>query len=266
MIEAPTPLDEPARLAALRELGLLDGKPERAFDDIVELVRKMLDVPIVLVSLVDAERQWFQARTGFDAQETPRSVSFCGHAIMQPGILLVPDATLDPRFHDNPLVTGEPFLRFYAGVPLRLPDGFQIGTLCALSTTPRDDFGAEAQAALVLFARLTLDAIELHAMRRRTERAQANVAHQADLWDRVDVPLAFAENDGRLTLCNAAFRRLCGGNPIGRPADEALGIVWSPLDMAEAATQSIDNASMHLTVERGADGFLFVGKASGIGG
>jgi len=265
MIEPATPRDEPERLAALRELGLLDGKPERSFDDIVELVRKMLGVPIALVSLVDAERQWFQAKAGFDASESPRSTSFCGHAILQRGILLVPDATQDPRFHDNPLVTGEPHLRFYAGVPLRLPDGFQIGTLCALSTAPREDFGATEKAALVLLGRLTLDAIELHASRRRADRLQAALTRRGELCDRIDVPLAFAENDGCLVLCNAAFARLCGGDPVGRPADEALGIAWSPLDMAEAQTRHYDLGPLRLAVERTADGFGFVGKATGGG-
>lgn len=263
MIEAPTPANEPQRLAALRALGLLDGKPERAFDDITELARRLLDVPIALVSLVDVDRQWFLSAAGLDAQETPRPISFCGHAIMQSDILIVPDATLDPRFHDNPLVVGDPFLRFYAGQPLRLADGMQIGTLCVLSPAPREDFDEMAQRTLARLGRLTLDAIALHAMRAELARSHMRAARIGNLWDRLDTALATTENDGRIEACNAAFKCLCTGDPIGRPADEALGIVWSPLEMAQAATQNIDCGATRLTVERTGDGFLFIGRNAG---
>lgn len=168
MIEPATPPDEEARLAALRALDLLDGPRERAFDDIVAVARAALGVPIALVSLVDAGRQWFKAADGLAAAETPRDVSFCGHAIMRDDPLIVEDAAEDPRFHDNPLVEGGPKIRFYAGMPLTLPGGFRIGTLCAIDSAPRAEFGPERIETLRALARLTLDAIALREARKRS--------------------------------------------------------------------------------------------------
>jgi GAF domain-containing protein len=167
MIEPATPPDEDARLAALRALGLLDTAPEREFDDIVEIARALFGVPIAYVSLIDAHRQWFKARAGLDASETPREVSFCGHAIHRDEPLVVLDAAEDPRFHDNPLVTGGPQFRFYAGAPLRLPGGHRIGTLCAIAPEPRPEFGARERQLLARLANLALDAIALRAARAR---------------------------------------------------------------------------------------------------
>jgi GAF domain-containing protein len=137
MLEAPLPPDEPQRLQALHALGLLDTPPDERFERIVRVARELLDMPMVLVSLVDAQRQWFKARCGLQLEETPRRVSFCAHAILTPDALVVPDTHADPRFADNPLVTGEPQVRFYAGQPLRAPDGSRVGTLCVLDTQPR---------------------------------------------------------------------------------------------------------------------------------
>jgi PAS domain S-box-containing protein len=128
---------EADRLAALARYQILDTAQERAFDRIVRLAALLLDVPIALISLVDADRQWFKARYGLDAPETPRAIAFCDHAIRGNDILVVPDARLDPRFCENPLVTGEMQIRFYAGAPLATPDGFALGTICAIDRTPR---------------------------------------------------------------------------------------------------------------------------------
>jgi len=137
MLAPAIPDDEPDRLAALRELLILDTPPEERLDKIVQFASVEFNVPIALVSLVDSNRQWFKARIGLDACETSREISFCGHAILQPDILLIPDALADPRFADNPLVTGGPMIRFYAGAPVVLPSGFAIGTLCLIDTQPR---------------------------------------------------------------------------------------------------------------------------------
>lgn len=137
-LRAPLPADEPERLRALQALGLLDTPPEERFDRLTRLAAALFAVPIALVSLVDRDRQWFKSRQGLDLAETPREAAFCAHAILGPDVLLVPDAQADPRFADNPLVTGEPRVRFYAGVPLRLPDGSRAGTLCLNDTRPRD--------------------------------------------------------------------------------------------------------------------------------
>ena len=137
MIAAPLPSDEPQRLQALRELLILDTPPEERFDRIVRFASEEFDVPIALVSLVDAERQWFKANVGIPACETGRDISFCGHVITAPRVMVVPDALLDERFFDNPLVTDGPKIRFYAGAPLQLPTGAIVGTLCVIGPVPR---------------------------------------------------------------------------------------------------------------------------------
>ncbi|MBV9656288.1 MAG: EAL domain-containing protein [Acetobacteraceae bacterium] len=140
MPPAPLPPNETERLAALNALGLLDTPTEEVFDSLVRLASTVLDAPIAAVSLVDKERQWFKSVIGLPegVRETPRDCSFCSHAILAPHeTLSVPDATLDGRFSDNPLVTGDPGVRFYAGVPLVDPEGFALGALCVVDVTPR---------------------------------------------------------------------------------------------------------------------------------
>jgi signal transduction histidine kinase/CheY-like chemotaxis protein/GAF domain-containing protein len=136
MILAPPHPAESDRMNVLRGLGILDTAPDPAFDDITRLAAELLDVPIALVSLVDADRQWFKSRRGSAMHETPRDHAFCAHAIVQDALFEVRDARADRRFHDNPLVTGEPHVRFYAGMPLRI-DGQPVGTLCVIDREPR---------------------------------------------------------------------------------------------------------------------------------
>jgi GAF domain-containing protein len=137
MIPAPIPTDDERRLQALREMLILDTPPEERFDRVVRFASEEFDMPIVMVSLVDAKRLWLKARVGLDLCEADRDISFCGHAIVQPQILVVEDALRDERFHDNPLVTGAPHARFYAGAPLQLPGGEIVGTLCMIDHQPR---------------------------------------------------------------------------------------------------------------------------------
>jgi DNA-binding response OmpR family regulator len=134
---APLPRDEEQRLAALHRLGLLDTRPEERFDRLTRLAAALFDVPIALVSLVDRDRQWLKSQHGLSISETPREVSFCAHALLDREVMIVPDALLDPRFADSPLVVGEPRVRFYAGYPLVLPGGACAGTLCIVDTRPR---------------------------------------------------------------------------------------------------------------------------------
>jgi diguanylate cyclase (GGDEF)-like protein len=147
MLAAFRPNNEAERIAALRSLKILDTAPEERFDRLTRLAKRLFDVPITLVSLVDENRQWFKSSVGINARKTSRDVSFCAHAINNGDILVVPDARHDVRFHDNPLVVGDPRIRFYAGYPLTLPNGVKLGTLCLMDRLPRS-FGAEDRALL----------------------------------------------------------------------------------------------------------------------
>lgn len=149
-MRAPLPDDEPARLDALRRYGILDTDHEDAFDDIARLAADICQTPVALVSFVDSDRQWFKARVGFSSRETSRDVSFCAHAILQPGPSVVRDALDDPRFKDNPLVLSAPYIRFYAGSPLVSAEGFNLGTLCVMDRVPRELRPGQVEALRML--------------------------------------------------------------------------------------------------------------------
>lgn len=133
----PLPDDEASRLRAVARTGLLDTAPDPAFDRITWLACQLTGAPAAVISLLTANRQWFKSRRGTSITETPRAWAFCAHAVMGDDILLVEDASKDDRFRDNPMVTGDPHIRFYAGRPLRTPDGLAFGTLCIFSDAPR---------------------------------------------------------------------------------------------------------------------------------
>ena len=161
-MRAPVPPDEIQRLAALSRYGILDTPREEPFDDVARLAAQICESPISLVSLVDRNRQWFKAHVGLPLalSETPRDSAFCAHAILQPAeLLLVPDALEDRRFADNPLVTGEPFIRFYAGAPLVTPEGHALGTLCVIDRVPRV-LRPDQQSALRALGRLVVELLE----------------------------------------------------------------------------------------------------------
>lgn len=154
--------DEPARLRAVDRTLLLDTPSEPRFDAITALVRDVFEVPICAVSLLDRDRQFFKSIRGLDIGETPRSMAFCDHTIRAARVLAVEDAMVDPRFRFNPLVTGDPHIRSYAGAPLITPDQYQIGALCVMDRRPRT-FSGESLALLQRFSSLVIDAIELRA-------------------------------------------------------------------------------------------------------
>ncbi len=166
---APLPADESERLADLRALEILDSPPEERFDRLVRLTGELLQVPIAYLALIDSDRQWFKARCGISARETRRDISFCSHTILHTEPLVVPDARLDPRFCDNPLVLGDPHIRFYAGVPLAGPDGFHVGTLCAAGPQPRELTNRELRLLqeLAELAERELQLVDLIAVQRQ---------------------------------------------------------------------------------------------------
>ncbi|MFT5142811.1 MAG: diguanylate cyclase (GGDEF)-like protein [Rhodothermales bacterium] len=169
MIEAPLPPNEAVRLKRLRALGILDTPNEEGFDVVTRMAKRLFRVPIALVSIVDEDRQWFKSCIGLDVSETPRDVAFCSHAILQDDVFVVPNALEDERFHDNPLVTGDPNIRFYAGYPLTA-HGVKIGTLCIIDREPREFAEAEAKmlADLGGLAERELAALELAALDEAT--------------------------------------------------------------------------------------------------
>ncbi|QDG51610.1 response regulator [Persicimonas caeni] len=179
----PIPPSESERLEALRALDILDTEAERNFDDLVELASFICDVPIALCSLVDEDRQWFKACVGLDVTETSRDVSFCGHAINQYEPFIVEDAHQDERFRHNPLVVGEPHIRFYAGFPLVLDDDLPLGTLCIIDTRPRTLTPRQLEAMQAL-QRQMQDQLRLRAELRRSERVCKELGeHVSDLTE-----------------------------------------------------------------------------------
>ena len=170
-MKAPLPPNEAARIRALHHYAILDTTEERAFDDITKLASFICESPIALISLVDGERQWFKSRVGLQATETPREHAFCAHAILQPEeVMIVSDATRDLRFSDNPLVTGDPNVRFYAGAPLLAPGGEALGTICVIDRTPKDLASGKIEALRAL-SRLVVMQLELRRVAAELERA-----------------------------------------------------------------------------------------------
>lgn len=222
MKEPAVPLDETLRLRSLQSLRILDSAPEERFDRVTRMVRRLFDVEICLVSLVDSDRQWFKSKQGLDACETSREISFCGHAILEERAFVIEDTQTDPRFADNPLVSGNPNIRFYAGFPVHGPEGRRIGTLCLIDRQPRQfsttdremlkDFAALVDEELASSEQLNVDALTRVANRRGFEQV-AN--HLLPLCSRNNlvVELLFFDLDGFKAL-NDKFGHQAG--------DEAL--------------------------------------------
>lgn len=211
MLTPSTPANEAARLKALEALNILDTPPEERFDRYTRLAQHILQTPIVLISLIDGQRQWFKSRQGLEATETPRDISFCGHAILDNELFCVYDAAADPRFADNPLVTGAPDIRFYAGAPLILNDGERVGTLCAIDRVPRS-LSEEQRAALIDLSHCVADELQLQTTKEilagREVQLQKSTEMVRSIIDTVVDGIITIDAHGNIQTVNPTAERL----------------------------------------------------------
>ncbi len=232
------PQNEPVRLATLRSLNILDTPAEERFDRLTRMARRVFSVPIALVTLVDEKRQWFKSRAGISLSESPRETSFCGHAILGNDIFVIPDATRDERFADNPLVVGEPQIRFYAGCPLRSLDGHNLGTLCIIDRQARTlgaddlealrDLAAIVEQELVGLLLATVDELTNLSNRRgfmllaqyslrlclRQGIPMSLVFMDLDKFKQINDNFGHAEGDCALTVFADHLKRLCRDSDV----------------------------------------------------
>lgn len=206
MIIPSRPADDERRLEVVRGYKLLDTLPEQALDDLTALAAHICGAPISLISLVDERRQWFKSKLGWAAGETDRDISFCAHAINQRELFIVPDATKDPRFADNPLVTGEPQIQFYAGAPLITAEGHALGTLCVIDRVPRELTSVQEEALRVL-SRQVMAQLEL---RRQTGILKESEAKFSAAFHSTSVAFGISSMDGKLVEVNPAYCALTG--------------------------------------------------------
>jgi two-component sensor histidine kinase len=246
---APT-WNEADRLAALHDYGILDTGREAVFDDFVLLAANICAAPIAVINLIDQDRQWFKAEIGLDVDETPLDLSICAHAILQPGLFVVPDTTQDPRFSQNPLVTGEPRLRFYAGALLRTEAGLPLGTLCVLDQAPRPGgLTTEQQRLLDALARQVMTQLELRRSLKIHQQTLTDlaVAHArtTDILESIPDPFYVLDREWRVTFANQQTLALWH-----QPAAAVIGHKFWDLFSTVPDLPKTAGAVLHLQVMR----------------
>jgi len=272
-MQAPArPADEDTRIDRLQSLKILDTPAEERFDRLTRIAARLFRVPIALVSLVDEDRLWFKSAQGINSSETPRDTSFCGHAILGDDILVVPDATADARFRDNPIVTADLNIRFYAGCPLKAADGSTLGTLCLMDRQPREfseedmallrDLAHMAERELAAVEMATMDELTMlsnrrgfeslssHALElsRRFQKPAALLYFDLDQFKQINDTFGHAEGDRALKafaqLLKLTFRE---SDVLGRLGGDEFAVLMTNVSNAE-----LENAleRLHKTVEK----------------
>jgi len=211
MLEPIKPQEELARVTELHDLCVLDTAPEERFDRLTRIAQRLFGVNIALVSLIDHDRQWFKSRQGLDVLQTPRNISFCGHAILSDAPLVVEDAAADPRFADNPLVTGPLGIRFYAGMPLQGPKGYRVGTLCLIDQKPRT-FTPEDAAALRDLAAIVSEQLANKELSEAVKAAKESESRLRQITDTVPALIAYRDRDQRFIFHNKAYEEILNLN------------------------------------------------------
>ena len=271
MSAPPLLADEDARLAALESYDILDTAREQAYDDFTTLAAAICNTPIAIISLIDKQRQWFKSQIGLDVNETPRDQAFCAHAIVDRQTLIVGDATMDARFHDNPLVVGNPNIRFYAGAPLITGDGHGIGTLCVIDRVPRTLTPEQIHSLEALSRQLMthLDLRRANIALRETETAKkkfvAHVSHE------LRTPLTSIRGalalvlDGDATLDQDSRELLSAGH---RSANRLLALVNDLLDLERVGSGELSvekrPCDLRAVLERAGDTMRPIAADAGI--
>jgi PAS domain S-box-containing protein len=215
------PPQEVKRLAVLRSYGILDTQPEPVFDEITRVAALVCKAPIAVINLIEDTRQFFKAEIGLGVRETPLDISICSHAILQNDLFVVPDTTKDPRFAYNPLVTGEPHLRFYAGALLETPEGLPLGTVCVLDYEPRPEGVTPEQAeTLRALSRAVMAHLELRRSKRTVEESEQRFRTIADLMPQI---VWSNRSDGYHDYFNRRWYELTGTSP-----EQSMGAGWNP--------------------------------------
>ncbi|WP_137174475.1 ATP-binding protein [Massilia sp. HP4] len=244
-LPASLPADEARRLQVLIDLDLLDSPPDERFDRITRLAARLFGVPTALVSLVDAERQWFKSRVGMALEQSPRSSSFCAHAIRQDDVMVVTDACLDDRFADNPLVRGDDPIRFYAGSPIEVGDGVRIGTLCIIDRVPRE-FGHGERTLLRDLAGIVANEVAAIELKAAAERERRGAETVRALLDHLPEGVLLFDAAGNIQSCNPAAERMFGAPCqvlAGQPSSALIGMQPKPVARHEGTGRRADGSA-----------------------